>query len=149
VLELLSQNKIIPSFIPAGYISLVQPLNISVNKPLKERIRDLTDEQIFQLESAEEFEKWKVDDRRIMTTHGIRKAFYQFHTEKADLIRTSFRKVGLALPIDGTFDHKLDIKGFTDLEIGNWGDDLDALDDRADVADEKDQELELVSIEVE
>ena len=83
-----------------------------------------------------------------MTTHCIGKAFYQFHTEKADLIRTSFRKVGLALPIDGTFDHELDIKGFTDLEIGNWREDLDALDDRADVADQEDQELELVPIEV-
>jgi len=69
VLELLSQNNIIPSFIPAGCTSLVQPLDVSVNKPLKELIRDLTDEQIFQLESAEEFAKWTVGEHHIMTTH--------------------------------------------------------------------------------
>jgi len=147
VLELLSQHRIIPSFIPAGCTSLVQPLDISVNKPRKEHIRDLRDEQIFQLESAEEFENWTVGDRRIMTTHCIGKAFYQFHTEKADLIRTSFRKVALSLPIDGSSDQELDIKGFTRLEIGNWQEDLGMHDNRADVTYEEDQELELVSIE--
>jgi len=78
---------------------------------------------------------------------AIGRAFYQFHTEKADLIRTSFHKVGLALPIDGSSDHELDTKGFTDLEMGNWREDLSMLDDRADVTNEEDWELELVSME--
>lgn len=31
-----------------------------------------------------------------------------------------FRKVGLSLPIDGSADQKLDIKGFSGIDIGDW-----------------------------
>jgi len=90
VLNCLRQNNITPSLIPTGCTSLLQPLDVSVNKPLKEVIQDLTDERIFKLESVDEFEKWTVSERRIMTTDTVGKAFYQFHEEKSALIRTSF-----------------------------------------------------------
>jgi len=54
VLNLLRQNNITPSLILGGCTSLLQPLDVSVNKPLKEVIRDLTDERIFELESVDE-----------------------------------------------------------------------------------------------
>ena len=149
VLNLLRQNNITPSLIPGGCTGLLQPLDVSVNKPLKEVIRDLTDERIFELESVDEFEKWTVSERRIMTTHTVGKAFYQFHEEKSALIRTSFRKVGLSLPIDGSSDHELDIKGFENLEIGNWEEDLESLDDGDDVPIEGDEEIELVAVDIE
>jgi len=146
VLDLLRQNNITPSLIPAGCTSLVQPLDVSVNKPLKERIRDLTDERIFQLESMAEFEKWTVGDRRVMTTECVGEAFHQFHTERAEVIQRSFRKVGLSLPIDGSADNELDIKGLTNLRIGDWRGDLQAVNDHADVENENDAEIELVAI---
>jgi len=124
VLELLRNNNITPSLIPAGCTSLVQPLDVFINKPLNELMCDLTDEKIFELESAADFEKWTIGDRRVMTTHCVGEAYAQFHTEKANIIVSSFRKLGLSLPIDCTSDHELDIKGFENLEIGNWQEDL-------------------------
>jgi len=59
---------------------------VLVNKPLKEVIRDLMDEPIFELESVDEFEKWTVSECWIMTTHTVGKAIYQFHEEKSALI---------------------------------------------------------------
>lgn len=57
VLKTLRHHKIMPSLIPAGCTSLVQPLDVSINKPLKARIRDLTDEAILDCERVEDFEK--------------------------------------------------------------------------------------------
>ena len=57
ILQLLYSNHIIPSLIPPGCTSLVQPLNVSINKPLKGMISDLTDEAILDCESVESFEK--------------------------------------------------------------------------------------------
>jgi len=145
VLQLLRTNNITPSLIPAGCTSLIQPLDVSINKPFKGLMRDITDEKIFELESAAEFEKWTVGDRRVMTTHCVGNAFDQFHSTKSHLISTSFRKLGLSLPIDGSSDHELDIKGFPQLEIGNWREDLSLQDDRADVGTEGDDDIEFVN----
>ncbi|RPA89182.1 hypothetical protein L873DRAFT_1849434 [Choiromyces venosus 120613-1] len=120
ILHLLRSHDITPSPIPGGCTSLLQSLDISVNKPFKEMVRDFTDEKIFELESMEEFERWSVGDRRITTTFCVGDAFYKFHQEKAEIIWRVFRKVGLSLPIDGSADSELDIKGFTGLTIGNW-----------------------------
>lgn len=117
LLDLVRQNDITPSLIPAGCTSLVQPLDVSINKPFKGLMQDLTDERIFELESLDKFEKWTVGERRVMTTECVGNAFRQFHNEKAEIIRRSLRKVGLSLPINGSQDYELDIKGFTSLAI--------------------------------
>lgn len=71
VLDLLRSNQITPSLIPAGCTSLVQPLDVSINKPLKEYVRSLTDEAIRDCESVETFEKWTVSNRRVLTTWTV------------------------------------------------------------------------------
>jgi len=139
ILDLLRSNKITPSFIPGGCTGLVQPLDISVNKPFKELVRELTDEKIFELESIDQFERWTVGDRRVVTTFCVGDAFYQFHQEKGEIIRRAFRKVGLSLPVDGSSDSELDIKGFHGLQIGNWEEEIMEPDERADISIENDQ----------
>jgi len=149
ILDLLSKSNITPSFIPAGCTSLVQPLDVSVNKPLKDRLRYLTNERIFELESMAEFEKWAPQDRRIMTTHCVGKAFYEFHAERREVIQRSFQKVGLTLPIDGSLDHELDVKGFIGLEVGDWRRDLESLANGRAMEDEEYQGIEFVSTDLE
>ncbi|RPA95043.1 DDE-domain-containing protein, partial [Choiromyces venosus 120613-1] len=120
VLQLLHSNHIIPSLIPASCTSLVQPLDVSINKPLKGMTRELTDEAILDCESIEHFEKWSVGQRRILTTNCVRDTWYQFCIEKKGLVESVFRKVGLSLPADGSRDNELDIKGFQGIEMGDW-----------------------------
>jgi len=55
--------------------------------------------------------------------------------------------VGLSLPIDWSSDHELDIKCFENLEIGNWEEDLESLDDRDEVPIEGDEEIELIAVD--
>ncbi|KAG0125647.1 hypothetical protein HOY82DRAFT_616319 [Tuber indicum] len=96
-------------------------------------MRDLTDQAILDYEEVEEIERWSIQQRRILTTWCVGDAFYKFHTEKSEIISLSFRKVGLSPP-DGSCDSELDIKGFLDLEIGNWEDGgLAAIDEHADI----------------
>jgi hypothetical protein len=57
VLNKLRTHQILSTMIPAGCTSLVQPLDVSINKPLKEHIWSLTDEAIRECGSVEEFEK--------------------------------------------------------------------------------------------
>ena len=149
ILDLLHSNNITPSLIPGGCTGLVQPLDVSVNKPFKELVRDLTDEKIFKLESIDQFEKWTVGDRRVVTTFCVGDAFYQFHQEKGELIRPVFQKVGLSLPTDGSYDHELDIKGFHGLQIGSWEDEIVEPDPTADITIENDanQDIEYVNTE--
>jgi len=145
VLKLLRNNNITPSLIPAGCTSQVQPLDVSINKRFKELMRDLTDEKICELESAADFEKWTIGDQRVMTTYCVGEVDAQFHAEKARVIVSSFRKLGLSLPIDRSWDHELDIKRFENLEIGNGREDLGSLDDRADVGLEGDEVIEFLN----
>ena len=84
-------------------------------------------------------------DRRIMTTFCIGEAYYKFHQEKAEIIRCVFRKIGLALPINGSADHELDIKGFTGLEIGDWRKDIDLHDDQCEISEADDNNIEFVN----
>lgn len=46
--------------------------------------------------------------------------WYQFYIEKQDVVQGVFRKVVLSLAIDASKDHKFDIKGFLEVEIGDW-----------------------------
>ena len=46
VLQTLREHDITPSIIPAGCTGLVQPLDVSVNKPFKDLLRDMIDEAL-------------------------------------------------------------------------------------------------------
>ncbi|RPB06020.1 DDE-domain-containing protein [Choiromyces venosus 120613-1] len=146
VLEKLQANNITPSLIPARCTSLIQPLDISVNKPFKEIMRELTDNAIFEAESLETFRKWSVSHRRILTTSCVGDAYYRFHIEKGDIIQQVFRKVGLSLPIDGSCDLELDIKGFSGIQIGNWQEDQGCVNEISTISDihDNDESIEFV-----
>ena len=133
VLEKLRAHNILPSLIPGGCTSLLQPLDVAINKPFKEMIRELTDTAIFEAEDANTFHQWTVSDRRILTTTCVGDAFYQFHLTKSEIIRRVFRQVGLSLPVDGTSDSELKIKGFPEVEVGDWHRDYEEVEEEAEL----------------
>ena len=59
-----------------------------------------------------------VGRRRIAATWAVGEAWARFCAEKAEVVRRAFRVVGLALPIDGSADTEISIKGIeTDFLI--------------------------------
>jgi len=49
--------------------------------------------------------------RRILTTWAVGEAWEVFSRERAEVVKKSFRILGLALPIDGTCDDEISVKG--------------------------------------
>jgi len=52
-----------------------------------------------------------VGRRRILTTWAVGEAWEIFSRERAEVVRKSFRILGLALPIDGSHHGEISIKG--------------------------------------
>lgn len=120
ILSSLREHAIIPSLIPPGCTGLVQPLDISINKPFKELLRDYVDSYIEEKERAGK-EAWSVGDRRVMVTVCVGRAWDHFCQNSRHLVITSFRNVGLSLHPDGREDRELNIKGIStsELQVGN------------------------------
>jgi len=93
-------------------------------------------------------EKWSVADRRVSTTWCVGRALAQFTGSERGkkIIQDSFRNVGLALPIDGSQDLELNVKGFTaaELDIGDWREGSDDMGDINNTIDEAEDENHLV-----
>lgn len=128
VINTLKEHNIMPSMIPGGCTGLIQPLDISINFPLKEMFREEVEEYIEQEEEKRKI-NWTVGDRRVMTTICVGQAWEKFSVEKRSIVQKSFRNVGLTLPVDGSSDQELNIKGFTpqELDIGDWSTDFDTI----------------------
>ncbi|KAF8532818.1 hypothetical protein BDD12DRAFT_901616 [Trichophaea hybrida] len=64
-----------------------------------------------------------IAERRILIANSIGEAWKQFSYEKRDLIIHAFQKTGIALPVDGSMDSIISIRGFTAenlVVIGDW-----------------------------
>ena len=112
------------SFIPGGCTGYLQVLDIALNKPLKDLVRDQA-----ELHYDQNFEQWKnnsysVGDRRILLTKWVAEAWKQLHIDNKDTIIRTFRKVGLTLNPDGFEDHELAIKDMGDIQIGYYSRDI-------------------------
>ncbi|MCJ1360275.1 MAG: hypothetical protein MMC33_010279 [Icmadophila ericetorum] len=105
----------------AGYL---QVLDIALNKPLKDLVRDKA-----ELHYDQNFEQWKnnsysVGDRRILLTKWVAEACKQLHVDNKDTIIRTFRKVGLTLNADGSEHHELAIKDMGDIQIEDYSRDI-------------------------
>lgn len=123
VINTCRDNNIIPSLIPPGTTGLTQPLDIAINKPFKGLIREYV-EEIRDQKEMDGIEKWSVDQHRIVTTEAIGRPWETWHedTAKRKIVIQAFRDTGITLPVNGSGDHELKIKGFQpgELVVGDW-----------------------------
>lgn len=99
VLETLKRANITPSMIPAGCTSLIQVLNVSVNRPFKDFLKEALDDELFNLvrlqgeqilavldesdtESTVDGIISSVGLRRILLTRAVATAWCKFGSEK-------------------------------------------------------------------
>ena len=109
-----------PAFVPPGCTSLVQPLDVALNKPFKNLVDAQFNEHFEANLDAWVLGKISATERRILMTSWIGAAWERFCYDYKDAIRASFIKCGIALPIDGSQDALINIRGLDSYTIPPW-----------------------------
>ena len=108
------------SFVPSGCTGFVQVLDMAINKPLKDRIKELS--EIHYDNNIEQWEhcKYSIGDRRIMITKWVGQTWRELHSKQSHVIVKAFQRLGLTLAIDGSEDEELYVKDIPDIQVGDW-----------------------------
>jgi hypothetical protein len=112
----------VTSFIPGGCTGYIQPLDVSINKILKDKVGELYEEYLESIPDEQlEINKFNVGERRVLVTRWVADAWDWLHREHKQTIVRTFRQLGITLKIDGSEDKdELRIRGFPDIEVGDW-----------------------------
>ncbi len=97
------------AIIPGGLTSLVQPLDVSINKPFKDRLKNLWN--AWMIKRVE-----KKAPTRILLAKWVKEAWDDIPEE---IVRKAFKKCGISNALDGSEDHLLEeeeIMGTEELE---------------------------------
>lgn len=143
VLATLHSHNIIPSLVLPGCTGLVQPLDVSVTKPFKSLLCDILNDLLDQdqdthhlnLREIQRSNTNAIAECRVLVTQAVGAAWEQFCEKHQGLVVQTFRKLGITLPIDGSSDGELSVKGINSslLEIGDWRREQNATSRDADV----------------
>jgi hypothetical protein len=188
VREVLKQHDIALSMVPGGCTGLVQPLDVSVNRPfkdiLKQVIKTSSSIQLFQAipltwpatcsqEIEDELDRRETDpadvkgssavgEMRVLMTRCVGQAWSTFCEDRQEVVIKSFRQLGISLPIDGSADNELSVKGLSTDKLvaalsewktrgvptgdGEDSEDSDSESEAGDADDDDDGPLELIEL---
>lgn len=103
------------SFIPSGYTGFVQVLDVIINKPLKDRIKELSEIHYDNNMDKWQHGKYSISERRIMITYWVAQVWRELHAEQSDIIIKTFRKLGLSLAVNGSENKELRVKDIPNI----------------------------------
>jgi DDE superfamily endonuclease len=118
ILDQLTKGLIQTALIPPGCTGLLQPLDVSVNKPFKGYLRDELDALLLEMEERKErFDT--VSSRRILTTKMVASAWEKMHADPRVII-DSFIHTGININPNGADDHLIRIKDHPVVDFTGW-----------------------------
>jgi hypothetical protein len=114
----IKQQGVTTALVPAGCTSLVQPLDVSINRLFKIYYRE--EMLLYELDVEERGKtEWSVSDRRIMTTWITQRAWERVKQHR-DIIEKSFLDTGITVRPDGSQDNDIRIKGLGIVDFTGW-----------------------------
>ena len=116
VKRLLVNKKTVLVNVPPGCTSCVQPLDVSVNKPFKNRVREQFEKHLDENLDRYVERKLTASERRVLTTKWVGNAWEKL-SENKDMIIRSFVKCGITNNLDGSEDDQVNIRGLEDYKM--------------------------------
>ena len=104
------------TFIPGGCTSLIQPLDVVINKPFKAIVKRLATQHM--QERLDDYVNGTITagERRILFTKWVGQAWEEMSLKK-EMIKRSFIKAGIAVAIDGSQDDEINIEGLENYQV--------------------------------
>ena len=99
---------------------MIQVLDVSINKLLKDLIREEQDSHYNQHIEDQQKEKYNIGERQILLTHQVVKAWKRLHLEHKDTIVQTFQDLGITLNPNGSNDVELNVKGIPNIVIRDY-----------------------------
>ena len=117
------------TYVPGGCASLVQPVDVSFNKPFKSAVERLANQHMQENLDANVKVDINASARRVLFTKWVGQAWEEVSADKEMIVR-SFKKCGIALAIDGSEDEDINIQGIHGYNVED--------DDDEEFTDEED-----------
>ena len=113
---LISECQTALALVPPGTTSLIQPLDVSINSEFKNIIERLQNQHmhgnvIMYIEG-----KISASQRRVLISKWVGQAWTEICSKK-EMISHAFEKCGISIPINGSKDHLINIKGLPDYRV--------------------------------
>lgn len=142
---LTSQTKTHLVLVPPGCTSLVQPLDVSFNRAFKSVVERLQNEHMHN--NLEMYVNGTIPaaQRRILISKWVGEAWAEISRDK-EMIRRGFEKCGISVPIDGSNDNAINIKGLEgyrvrQTEVAGEDSDEDSDEDPFELDSSSEQEM--------
>ena len=116
VKALLKKKNIELFNVPPGCTSRVQPLDISVNKPFKDVVRQQFEKHLEENLQRYTEGKIRASERRVLVTKWVGKAWTKVGSNR-DMVVRSFKKCGISLSLHGSKNGQIHIESIEEYEL--------------------------------
>ena len=103
------------TYVPGGCVYLVQPVDASFDKPFKSAVERQAAQHMQENLDSCVYGWINASAQRVLITWWVGQAWEEISEDK--MIITSFNKCGISVPIDGSGDSQIHIKGLEDYAV--------------------------------